>query len=236
MKDQNRTILEVSNLVKKIGQQHILQNISFKIPGRSKVGFLGLNGAGKTTTLMAISHIISVDEGNIVIDGKQMAHDNSNSIMFLPDNPLVYPVLKGNEYLSFMSELLDFDIQETYPLIEKLSLQEVINRKIGDYSLGMKKKISLIPLLIKNPKVMLLDEFISNIDPISMREIKKELNTYVQKGNSLVLSTHQLDVVQNYCDYVLIINQGKIVSNLTRVSEILQTYGSLEEYFEGNIE
>ena len=95
----------------------------------------------------------------------------------------------------------------------------------------MKKKITLIPLLFKNPKILLLDEFISGIDPINMKHIKNILKEYVKSGNSVLLSTHQLDVVQNFCDYILIIDNGQIKVDVINIHKVLMEYKSVEQFF-----
>lgn len=223
--------LIVSNVSKKVGKETILNNISFSLPKGSIVGLLGLNGAGKTTTLKAVSKMIPIDAGTIKVEGELLQEDNKNKVMFLPDTPLVYPVLSGKEYLSFMGDLINYDLQDAFPLIKKLNLEHSIDKRISDYSLGMKKKLTLIPLLIKEPKVLLLDEFISGIDPVSMRDIKQILKKYVSKNNSILFSTHQLDVAQVFCDSILIIHHGKIHTSLMKVDEILKKYGSIEDFF-----
>lgn len=223
--------LIVSNVSKKVGKETILNNISFSLPKGSIVGLLGLNGAGKTTTLKAVSKMIPIDAGTIKVEGELLQEDNKNKVMFLPDTPLVYPVLSGKEYLSFMGDLINYDLQDAFPFIKKLNLEHSIDKRISDYSLGMKKKLTLIPLLIKEPKVLLLDEFISGIDPVSMRDIKQILKKYVSKNNSILFSTHQLDVAQVFCDSILIIHRGEIHTSLMKVDEILKKYGSIEDFF-----
>src|SRR5690625_4455196 len=110
--------LTVSNLNKMVGKTTILNNISFSLPKGSIVGFLGLNGAGKTTTLKAISKVISIDSGTIKVEGEPLEENNKNKVMFLPDTPLVYPVLTGKEYLSFMGDLLNYNLMDSSPFIK----------------------------------------------------------------------------------------------------------------------
>lgn len=223
--------LTVSNLNKMVGKTTILNNISFSLPKGSIVGFLGLNGAGKTTTLKAISKVISIDSGTIKVEGEPLEENNKNKVMFLPDTPLVYPVLTGKEYLSFMGDLLNYNLMDSSPFIKALNLEHAMDKRISDYSLGMKKKLTLIPLLIKKPKVLLLDEFISGIDPVSMRDIKLMLKQYISNKNSILFSTHQLDVAQSFCDSIIIIHKGEIQTPLTRAEEVLEKHETLEDFF-----
>lgn len=223
--------LTVSNLNKTVGKTTILNNISFSLPKGRIVGFLGLNGAGKTTTLKAISKVISIDSGTIKVEGEPLEENNKNKVMFLPDTPLVYPVLTGKEYLSFMGDLLNYNLMDSSPFIKALNLEHAMDKRISDYSLGMKKKLTLIPLLIKKPKVLLLDEFISGIDPVSMRDIKLMLKQYISNKNSILFSTHQLDVAQSFCDSIIIIHKGEIQTPLTRAEEVLEKHETLEDFF-----
>lgn len=231
MYDDREHNLTVSNLNKTVGKTTILNNISFSLPKGRIVGFLGLNGAGKTTTLKAISKVISIDSGTIKVEGEPLEENNKNKVMFLPDTPLVYPVLTGKEYLSFMGDLLNYNLMDSSPFIKALHLEHAMDKRISDYSLGMKKKLTLIPLLIKKPKVLLLDEFISGIDPVSMRDIKLMLKQYISNKNSILFSTHQLDVAQSFCDSIIIIHKGEIQTPLTRAEEVLEKHETLEDFF-----
>ncbi|ARK32387.1 ABC transporter ATP-binding protein [Halalkalibacter krulwichiae] len=230
-KETKRISLEVSNLTKKIGETPILNNLSFWLPEGAIVGFLGQNGAGKTTTLKAISNIIPRDDGIISVAGNPLEKKDRDKVMFLPDTPLVYPVLTGHEYLSFMSDLLNHDLEDYTYYLQLLKLNDSIHKRVSEYSLGMKKKLSLIPFLLKKPKILLLDEFFSGIDPISIRDIKLVLQKYVSEGNSILLSTHQLDAAQTICDYIIIIDKGRVVSTTTATKKIVDEDGSLEDYF-----
>ncbi|PTJ62204.1 ATP-binding cassette domain-containing protein [Mammaliicoccus sciuri] len=229
------TLLEVKNLTKKDDTSYILSNLNFKIPKGSKVGYLGLNGAGKTTTFKSISYLTTIDSGEIILDDEVLKKNSSEDIVFMPDYPLVYESLTGKEYLLFMEDLMDIDILNHTSLIHRFDIHESLNKKIETYSLGMKKKISLIPILIKQPKVLLLDEFLSNIDPLSSKIIKHELNDFVRRGNSIVLSSHHLDTIENFCEYIIIIKNGEIIGNVNKVSDILLSYYSLEQYFESKL-
>lgn len=231
MYDDREHNLTVSNLNKTVGKTTILNNISFSLPKGRIVGLLGLNGAGKTTTLKAISKVISIDSGTIKVEGEPLEENNKNKVMFLPDTPLVYPVLTGKEYLSFMGDLLNYNLMDSSPFIKALNLEHAMDKRISDYSLGMKKKLTLIPLLIKKPKVLLLDEFISGIDPVSMRDIKLMLKQYISNKNSILFSTHQLDVAQSFCDSIIIIHKGEIQTPLTRAEEVLEKHETLEDFF-----
>ncbi|MGV6981951.1 ATP-binding cassette domain-containing protein [Bacillus pumilus] len=226
---------EVSNLTKKLGETVVLNNLSFRIPQGAIVGFLGQNGAGKTTTLKVLANIIPKDSGIFKFDGKALTHKDKGQIMFLPDAPLVYSVLTGKEYLSFMSELLQHDADNYMYYTKKLCIEDALDKRISEYSLGMKKKISLIPLLLKRPKLLLLDEYLSGIDPISMRDIKIVLNEYIIGGNSVLLSTHQLDAAQSTCDFIIVIDKGKIHKPVISIKEILESGNSVEDYFINSI-
>lgn len=173
------------------------------------------------------------DDGEIYVNGVKLSDLDRKEIMLLPDAPLLFSVLTGKEYLKFMSELLNFDIDspEIKEMLQLLGLLNSLNKQIFNYSLGMKKKLNLIPLLMKKPKLLLLDEYLSGIDPVSMKDIKNILIQYAQNGCSIFMSTHQLEVCERCCDSIILISNGKILKNNISISEIKETASSLEEYY-----
>ncbi|PEA31018.1 hypothetical protein COO13_22380 [Bacillus toyonensis] len=226
-------ICSVNGLTKIEDNKVILNDISFQIPKNQVVGFLGPNGAGKTTTLRVLSGLTRYTRGKILINNIESSKEKSDKVMFLPDIPLLFPVLTGREYLKFIGEILNIKIneEEIYVLVKKLKLIDALDSPISKYSLGMKKKLSLLPLLIKKPPLLLLDEYISGIDPVSMKEIKDILKGYASDDKSILLSTHQLEVAQTFCDSIIFIKEGEISQNYISVKEIIDKEKSLEEYF-----
>jgi len=226
-------ILEICNLNKKIDDKVILSDLSLAIQKGKIVGFLGPNGSGKTTTLKIIAGLLNYDSGDIKFCDKNFSTTKKGEIIFIPDNPLVYEELTGYEYLNFIKDLfnINYKKEELDYLISSLDFKESIYKEIRSYSLGMKKKVALIGVLLIRPKLLLLDEYISGIDPINLFSIKKILRKFVESGNSIFISTHQLEIAERFCDTIISINNGKILDSSIDMEKILSENSSLENYF-----
>ena len=224
--------LEFKNVSKIMGGNKILDNVSFSIPSGKITAFLGPNGAGKTTTMKMAANLFSITSGMIFINGKAITESNTDTF-FIPDYPLVYPELTGEEYILFIKDLYNVKLDEKSLeiLLEKFNIHSYINKNIAQYSLGMKKKLVLLSIFIIKPPLVLLDEYISGIDPINLKEIKDLLIEYTNEGNTVLLSTHQLEVAQTFCHNVVMINEGKIINSGTKVSSLVAQNESLESYF-----
>ncbi|MRX73425.1 ATP-binding cassette domain-containing protein [Bacillus lacus] len=225
------SLMKFEEVCKNFEQKRILNKISFEIPKGKIVAFLGQNGAGKTTTLKIASGLITADSGRITIDNVPLVSSKEN-VTFIPDYPFLYEELTGLEYITFTLDIfnLTYSKEQIVELIEKYDLKSEIGKKISSLSLGNKKKLSLLTTLLNSPKLLLLDEFISGIDPINMIKVKTILKEYVRQGNSILLSTHQLEVAQAFCDSIILINNGEIMRKDIEVSSILEA-SNLEEYF-----
>lgn len=225
-------LIQVKDLTKKIKEQIILNNISFSLmEGRITV-LLGPNGSGKTTTLKILSKLMKYDNGQIILN--ENIQDEYTDIMLVFDEPILYEELTGIEHIEFNSQLFNINLKkeniEEY--LDLFQMKEYIYSPISTYSLGMKKKLQLLCTMINNPKVLLMDEYISGLDPTSLYNIKNILKRYVKKGNSIVLSTHMLDVAERFCDDVLMINNGCVLNNgIASIESIKLKYNSLEEYY-----
>lgn len=225
-------LMKFKDVSKTFEQKKILKNVSFEIPRGKIIAFLGQNGAGKTTTLKIASGLLSFDHGEVLIENHPI-EDSKKEVMFIPDYPFLYEELTGVEYIQFILDLFDLKTskEEINHLIEKYDLQKEIEKKISNLSLGNKKKVTLLTSLLNQPKLLLLDEFVSGIDPINMKKIKSILLEYVQQGNSILMSTHQLEVAQSFCDSIILINDGEIIEKDIDVSSILKNGNNLEDYF-----
>lgn len=229
-------IVEVRGVTKYIDDKLILDNITFNIPVGKIIGFVGPNGAGKTTTLKVISGLTDYDSGEINFCGNNIKLAKKGEIMFIQDNPLIYEELTGYEYLDFLLELFGKKVKKDNinRFIEKFEFQYAINKEIRTYSLGMKKKIALLAVLIINPKVLLLDEYFSGVDPINLYIIKENLKEFISNGNSIFISTHQLEIAEKFCDVIVSIDKGKIINDYIEIKELVKENCSLENYFINN--
>lgn len=189
--------------------------------GEGKIyGFLGPNGAGKTTTLKMLTGILTPDNGKITINGLDIV-DNANEakkeFAFVSDDPDMFLKLKGIEYLNFIGKVYripQLDLKERIFKYSKLfEMEDVLTDRIESYSHGMRQKINVIGALIHDPKIWILDEPLTGLDPKSSHTLKEMMREHANNGNIVLFSTHVLEVAEKICDHVFIINKGKIIFN-----------------------
>lgn len=221
-------MLTVKNLVKKYGSQQVLNGISFEIKKGTIYGFLGPNGAGKTTTMNILSGLINFNAGEIKlndIDIKKNKKDFVKRIGYLPQNPVFYGYMTAYEYLNFTGKINgmpDITIKNrSEELLDIVGLKSAANRKIREYSGGMKQRLGIAAALYKNPEIVFLDEPTSALDPEGRHEIHEFLKILKSKGMTVFLSTHILNDIERICDEVSILDKGKILisSNLESLKE-----------------
>lgn len=235
------TILKITNLTKTYSKGAIkaVDNVSLDINEGEIFGFLGPNGAGKSTTIKCLTGILPFEDGSINICGYDLKNSPiqaKKSIGYVPDSYIIYDKLTGNEYLNFISDVYDvpsFDRKARASEYASLfNLTDSMNSPIKSYSHGMKQKISLIGALIHNPKLWVLDEPLTGLDPKSAFDLKKLMREHANQGNTVFFSSHVLDVVEKVCDRVAIIDKGKIIAVCT-MKELKEKQNelSLEDFF-----
>ena len=234
-------MIEIKNISKSyIKGAKIIDNLNLEIKDGEILGFLGPNGAGKTTVIKMITGILEIDEGDILIDGKSIKnepYEAKKNIGLIPDSPDMFLNLKGIEYLNFMADIYKVGKEERITAIKELSkkfdMEEALNEKIESYSHGMRQKIIIIGVLLHQPKNWILDEPITGLDPKAIYDLKTMMKEYAKNGNVVFFSTHILEVAENLCDRVAIINKGKIVfvGKIDELREKMKENNSLEELF-----
>jgi len=234
-------ILTIKNLTKSYskGEVKAVDNITLEIHPGEIFGFLGPNGAGKSTTIKCVTGILPYDNGSIDICGYDLKEEPiaaKKSIGYVPDSYIIYDKLTGNEYLNFMCDVYDVsdsDREErAAKYVELFDLKDAVNSPIKSYSHGMKQKISVIGALVHQPKLWILDEPLTGLDPKSAYDLKKLMREHADKGNTVFFSSHVLEVVEKVCDRVAIIDKGKIIAVCT-MKELKDKRAdlSLEEFF-----
>lgn len=212
-------MLEITNLNKtyKNNNKHAVKDVSLTLKPGEIFGFLGLNGAGKTTTFKCITGIIDFDSGNIKVNGYDIKKDELKakaSLAYIPDNHATFEELTGREYINFMADIYgvskELRITRMNELAKMLNLEENLNQLIKTYSHGMKQKIAIIGGIIHQPPLWILDEPLVGLDPFSMKEIKEFMKEYARRGNTIIFSSHIMNIVRELCDRVMIIDQGEI--------------------------
>ena len=217
---------------------HAVKDISFDIEQGEIVGYIGANGAGKSTTIKMITGITDQTEGEIIINGVSSQNEKEMKLQFgyVSDTPDMFLKLKGIEYLNFLGTIYNVPKDERknriVELADKFELTSALGDKIQTYSHGMRQKIMVIGALLHNPKVWILDEPLTGLDPKSSFTLKEMMKEHANKGNSVFFSTHVLEVAEKLCDRIGIINKGKLVYEGT-MEQIKETYPNLtlEEIF-----
>lgn len=215
-------MLEITNLVKKYKNSDKLavDNVSFTVGEGEVFGFLGPNGAGKSTTIKCACGILPFDSGSIKICGHNIKDDAiaaKRNIGYVSDNHALYDRLTAREYLSFICDIYGVGVNDRRTRADKylslFELTEAYDTPIRSYSHGMKQKICVIGALIHNPKLWILDEPMTGLDPKSAYELKELMKEHCKEGNSVFFSSHVLEVVEKVCDKVAIIDGGKLVTS-----------------------
>lgn len=232
-------MIEIKNLTKKYGDSTVVNNLSFTVDDGSITGFIGPNGSGKTTTLKMTTGVLTPTEGTVLLNGIDISKHSikaKQQFGFVSDSPDHFLRLTGLEYVNFMADMYDVPSEGRGKFIlnyaERFDIATSLNSKILAYSHGMRQKIMIIGCLIHNPSIWILDEPMLGLDPQSAFELKNMMKEHVKKGNSVLFSTHVLEVAEKLCDKVVIIQKGNLKYNGTVEELCAQNTGSsLEEIF-----
>ena len=211
-------MLKIKNFTKKYGNFTAVDNLSITVNKGEIYAFIGHNGAGKSTTIKAIVGTLGYNEGEIIIDGKNIK-DNPTTykkdIAYIPDNPDIYEHLTGIQFVNFICDIYEVDKTIRNERLERFAKLFEMENNLGDlissYSHGMKQKIVLISALCHNPKFLVLDEPFVGLDPISTHKLKEIMREICNAGGAIFFSTHILEVAEKLCDRVGIIKNGKLI-------------------------
>ena len=211
-------MIEIKNVTKRYGDNVALNDVSFDVNDGEIFAFIGHNGAGKTTLIKAIVGIHDFDSGDILINGKSIKTNPlecKKEIAFVPDNPELYENLKAIDFINFICDMYDVDMEVRKTNIAKYAkmfeIEDKLNNTIDSFSHGMKQKVALISALVHDPKVIIMDEPFVGLDPKAVYDIKEIMNNMAKEGKIIFFSTHILDVAEKLCSRVAIIKKGNIV-------------------------
>ena len=218
--------LKVQSVVKSFGEKEVLKNISFSAQSGKALGLLGRNGAGKTTTIRIIMGVFLPDSGEVLIDGKPIDRD-SFQIGYLPEERGLYPKKIITEQLMYLATLRGLSKKEAKDAcdhwLERMGMSEYKNKKLETLSKGNQQKIQLAATLMCNPKLVILDEPFSGLDPVNAMLLKDVIKEMIDGGAIVIFSSHQMNYIEEFCDSIAILNGGNIVLN-GRISEIKRQY------------
>lgn len=209
----NKSLLELQHLKKQYSGQKAVDDISFSVKEGSIFGLLGPNGAGKTTLLRMITGIILPDQGEIRFDGKKFEPQTDvNLIGYMPEERGLYKKMKIGEQVLYLAQLKGLSRPEAMQKIkywfEKLDMQTWWNKKVEDLSKGMSQKLQFVVTVLHEPKLIILDEPFSGLDPLNANLIKDEIFALAKKGSTIVFSTHRMEQVEEICDHIVLVNLG----------------------------
>jgi len=194
-----------------------LNDVSFDIPEGSMVGFLGANGAGKTTSLKIIMDFIRPSSGEVQFGPSlgQFRSDIFRNIGFLPERPYFYPTLSGEDFLIFMGKLSGLTRNEIQTEMKRwaprFKIEHALKRELKTYSKGMLQRIGFLATIIHHPKLVILDEPLSGLDPIGRKELKDVIIEVHKEGKTVFFSSHIVPDVEEICDRVIFLKEGKLV-------------------------
>lgn len=208
-------ILSLRNVIKRYEKHTAVNDVSFDIPKGKIFGMLGPNGAGKTSLIRMITSITKADQGEILIDGEPLNALHPMQIGYLPEERGLYKKMKVGEQLLYLARLKGLTQKDARRRLngwlEKFEITDWWNKKVGELSKGMQQKVQFIACVVHDPKLMILDEPFSGLDPINTNLIKDEIYEMNKNGTSIIFSTHRMEQVEQICEEIVLMNQGKVV-------------------------
>jgi len=221
-------ILELKNLQKQYATQKAVDDVSFTIEQGSIFGLLGPNGAGKTTLLRMITGIFYPDSGDLLFDGKPFDPQNDFvHIGYMPEERGLYKKMKIGEQAMYLAQLKGLSKSEALEKIKfwfkKFEMESWWNKKVEDLSKGMSQKLQFVTTVLHEPKLIILDEPFSGLDPLNANLIKDEIYGLAQRGSTIIFSTHRMEQVEEICDHIILMNLGKKILDGT-VTDVKQQF------------
>lgn len=205
--------LEVKNIFKNFGDKEVLKGISFSAESGEAFGLLGRNGAGKTTSIRILMDVFPSDSGEILIDGKPIDHSKIR-IGYLPEERGLYPKKKIVDQLVYFAMLNGLSKHDALKSVDnwlnRLQMIEYKNKRLDTLSKGNQQKIQLVTALAHNPQIIILDEPFSGLDPVNAMTLKEVVKEEISRGKIVIFSSHQMNYIEEFCDKIAIINNGKI--------------------------
>jgi ABC-2 type transport system ATP-binding protein len=225
---QAAMLLELRNLKKYYATQKAVDDISFSVEKGSIFGLLGPNGAGKTTLLRMITGIFFPDDGQVLFDGKSFDPlKDIQYIGYMPEERGLYKKMKIGEQALYLAQLKGLSKSEAMELIKewfvKLEMQSWWNKKVEDLSKGMSQKLQFVTTVLHRPKLIILDEPFSGLDPVNSNVIKDEIYNLAKAGSTIIFSTHRMEQVEEICDHIVLVNKGNKILDGT-VKDVKQQF------------
>jgi ABC-2 type transport system ATP-binding protein len=224
----NKMALQLESVTKRFGDFTAVDDLTLSVGDGTMYGFLGANGAGKTTTFRMILGLLNANEGRITWNNKPINYKTSPEIGYLPEERGLYPKMKVEEQLIFLWKLRGMNKTDAKAglknWLDRMEIPHYANKKVEELSKGNQQKIQVIASLLHNPKLLILDEPFSGLDPVNVELLKEAIIEFRNSGATIVFSSHRMDHVEELCEELSIIHHGKqIVSGTLR--EVKQSFG-----------
>ncbi|MGX7196489.1 ABC transporter ATP-binding protein [Enterococcus olivae] len=231
-------MLEAKQLVKTFGDYKAVDDLSFTIKDGEIMGLIGQNGAGKTTTFRLILDFLKADQGEVLWNGKPLGTSEYDSIGYLPEERGLYPKVSIQDQLVYFAKLRGKTKKEIEPKIdewmEKFQVKGKKTDKIKSLSKGNQQKVQLIATLIHEPKLIILDEPFSGLDPVNAELLKNGIIELKTKGSCVIFSSHNMDNVEKICDHLIMMRDGRTVLN-GKVHEIRESFGRTKVFLDAGL-
>ena len=219
--------LEVKNLKKSFSGKEVLHGISFSVESGRALGLLGRNGAGKTTTIRILMDVFRANEGEILMDGKPFV-PGKYQIGYLPEERGLYPKRKVIEQMVYLAMLRNVPKKKATAnakkWLKRLEVAQYENKLLETLSKGNQQKVQLASILVCDPEIVILDEPFSGLDPVNSQILQEVVQELIEDGKIVIFSSHQMSYVEQFCEDIVIINQGEVVLE-GNLDEIKRSYG-----------
>ena len=223
-------LLEIKNVCKNYGKKEVLKDINLNLPEGKIIGLLGKNGSGKTTLIKLVNGLLSLDKGEILVDGNVVGVDSKKIISYLPERNYLNVHKKVKDIIDYFSDFYeDFDKDKAYELLGNLDIK--IDDKLSTMSKGMREKVELALVMSRRAKLYILDEPMGGVDPASRDYILDTILNNFNEGASILMSTHMISDIERVLDEVIFIDDGKI-TRYDQADKLREKYGkSIDEIF-----
>ena len=232
-------MLEVKNIVKKYGTNTAVNNLSFTVDDGEIFGLLGENGAGKTTTFRIIMGLLEPNSGNVLLNHEKIDYSKTDKIGFVTEERSLLTKLSVQEQIEFYATLKGMEKQEIDKRLdqwlEHLEITSYKNRKIKELSKGNQQKIQFISAVIHEPKLLILDEPFTGLDPINVKLMKEAIIDLKNKGCSIIFSSHQMEYIEDFCEKLVILVKGKPILE-GNLKDIKESYAKKNILIKGDID
>ena len=232
-------MLEVKNIVKKYGTNTAVNNLSFTVDDGEIFGLLGENGAGKTTTFRIIMGLLEPNSGNVLLNHEKIDYSKTDKIGFVTEERSLLTKLSVQEQIEFYATLKGMEKQEIDKRLdqwlEKFEITSYKNRKIKELSKGNQQKIQFISAVIHEPKLLILDEPFTGLDPINVKLMKEAIIDLKNKGCSIIFSSHQMEYIEDFCEKLVILVKGKPILE-GNLKDIKESYAKKNILIKGDID